>query len=71
MKEDKINSITDNVYSVIIQKGSTGKMTDLITAFNEVKKILKDELSKEYLRGYNTAAKEIERKNILKQQKEN
>lgn len=71
MKEDKLNSITDNVFNEILQKGASGKMTDFVSAFNEVKKILKDEFSKEYLRGYNTAEKNIKNKNILKQQKEN
>lgn len=71
MTENKLNTLTDNVYNIILQKGASGQISDLITAFNEIKNILKNELSKEYLRGYNTAEKELERKNILKQQKEN
>ncbi|MCU7615635.1 hypothetical protein NZ698_00375 [Chryseobacterium sp. PBS4-4] len=71
MKEDKLNSIADNIFKEILNKGASGKMTDFVSAFNEVKSILKNEFSKEFMRGYNKATDEKQNALMIKQQKEN
>lgn len=64
---DKIESLTDTIYSTFTQKASSGKISDLIIAFKEVNNILKVELEKAYKNGYEAAKNELK----IKQQKEN
>lgn len=71
MKEDELNSFTDNLLNTFTQKVGSGKISDMIIGFNEVKEILKTEFTKEYIKGYRAAEKDITDKQTLKQQKEN
>lgn len=67
---EKINALADTIFS-IMTKGGTGKISDMIKSFDELKGLLKQELEKEYTRGYHTAKNEIKIEKTLKQQKEN
>lgn len=71
MDENQLNSFTDNLLNTFTQKAGSGKISEMIIGFNEVKEILKNEFCKQYKRGYQTAEKEIDKKQTLKQQKEN
>lgn len=71
MDENQLNSFTDNLLNTFTQKIGSGKISDMIIGFNEVKKILKTEFSSEFKRGYDAAVKEIKTMSVIKQQKEN
>jgi len=71
MDENQLNSFTDNLLNTFTQKAGSGKISEMIIGFNEVKEILKNELSKEFKKGYDTAVREIKATSIIKQQKEN
>lgn len=71
MDENQLNSFTDNLLNTFTQKAGSGKISEMIIGFNEVKEILRKEFSKEYTRGYETAVSEYKAEKTLKQQKEN
>ncbi|PIF44893.1 hypothetical protein CLU96_1889 [Chryseobacterium sp. 52] len=68
---NKINELADSIYKTILESGATGKISDLLAGFADLKSVLKSELEKEYTRGYHTAKNEIKINKTLKQQNEN
>lgn len=68
---DKINELADTIYKTILEKGASGKISDLLAGFADMKDILRKELNEEFVRGYNTAMKDIKIAKTVKQQKEN
>lgn len=67
---DKIEELADQIYQ-IIGKGSSGKISDLIVAFSEMKNLLRAELSTHYNKGYHDGIDFQQKLQIKKQQKEN
>lgn len=68
---DKINELADKIYKTILEKGASGKISDLLAGFADMKDVLRKELNEEFVRGYNTAMKDIKLAKTAKQQKEN
>lgn len=66
---EKPAQLTDEIFAIM--GTASGKVSDSIRVFQEIENLLKKELSREYIRGYHTAEKDMTEKNKLKQQREN